>query len=37
MQYAEPSRESVVCLARGRYKHIHVRSGSAIHGLTRPG
>jgi hypothetical protein len=19
-----------------RYKHIHVRSGSAIHGLTRP-
>jgi hypothetical protein len=23
------------CHPRTRYKHIHVRSGSAIHGLTR--
>jgi hypothetical protein len=30
-----PSRSCEICPSRARYKHIHVRSGSAIHGLTR--
>jgi hypothetical protein len=37
VQRTETRDGRVVYPIRGRYKHIHVGSSSAIHGLTRPG